>query len=128
MKKYLIIAGALLLGVAVAFAAVQLSGPKALGVKEVSSDPAAFSGTITVVGIMGGVSQQDTTVFGIMDVMELKCTTPNCNKVFLPVKYQGQMPVVGDEVRVTGRFVSMEGGYLFTADGVKVVRHHKIGG
>lgn len=128
MKKYLIIMAALALAIVAALVVVRQGDATALNVNEVASDPAAFSGSITVTGIMGGISRQDPTVFGIMDKKELQCTTPNCNKVLIPVKYQGQMPVIGDEVRVSGRFVTVADGWLFTADTLKVVRNHRIGG
>jgi hypothetical protein len=116
--------------VAALFLALLLSGcsSKAVSVNDVASDPAAFSGVITITGIMGGVSQMDKSVFGIMDVKELQCKTQNCNRVLIPIKYQGQIPVLGDEVRVTGSFVKLSDGYLFAANEVKVVRNHKIGG
>lgn len=101
---------------------------KALHVNEVGSDPAAYSGTITVVGVTKAFSNVDASVIGIMDLKELQCTTPNCNKLLLPVKYQGTRPAVGDEVRVTGSFTQVQGGYLFIASELKVVRQHQIGG
>ncbi|MHB8708431.1 MAG: hypothetical protein ACYC9I_06115 [Desulfuromonadales bacterium] len=101
---------------------------KALNVNEVGSDPAAYSGTITVVGVTKAFSKNDASVIGIMDLKELQCTTPNCNKPLLPVKYQGARPAVGDEVQVTGSFTQVQGGYLFVAKELKVVRQHQIGG
>lgn len=128
MKKYLIIFTALAVGVAIAFAFSQQNKPNALTVSEVGADPAAYSGTITVSGIMAGVYRQDPTIFGVMDVKELQCKTANCNRVIMPVKYQGQQPVLGDEIRVTGNLVHSGQGYLFVAQNLKVVRNHKIGG
>jgi hypothetical protein len=101
---------------------------KALNVNEVGSDPAAYSGTITVVGVTKVYSKADATVFGIMDLKEMQCKTPNCNMPMLPVKYPGALPTIGDEVQVTGSFVQMQGGYLFAASDIKVVRRHLIGG
>ena len=101
---------------------------KALNVNEVGSDPAAYSGTITVVGVTKGFSKADATVFGIMDLKEMQCTTPNCNMPLLPVKYSGTLPTIGDEVQVTGSFVQVQGGYLFAASDIKLVRRHQIGG
>jgi hypothetical protein len=46
----------------------------------------------------------------------------------LPVKYQGALPTLGDEVQVTGSFVQVQGGYLFAASDIKVVRRHQVGG
>jgi len=128
MKKYIILISAAAIGIALAIFFVTQGSTKALSVNEVGSDPGAFTGTITVTGIMGGVSPQDPTIFGIMDKKELQCTTPNCNKVFIPVKFQGELPVLGDEVNLTGRFVDVGNGFLFAAETMKVVRNHKIGG
>jgi hypothetical protein len=116
--------------VAVLCLAMLISGcsSKAFGVNDVASDPAAFKGSITITGIMGGVSMQDRTIFGIMDIKELQCKTANCNKILIPVRSQGKIPVPGDEVRATGSFVKLSDGYLFEATEVKVVRNHKIGG
>lgn len=126
-KRFIVVVTTCIAGL---FLALQLSGcsSKAFSVNDVASDPAAFNGSITITGIMGGVSQMDRSVFGIMDVKELQCKTQNCNKVFIPIKYQGQIPKLGDEVKVTGSFVKLNDGYLFTAQNVKVVRNHKIGG
>ncbi|MBI1920579.1 MAG: hypothetical protein HYS23_05820 [Geobacter sp.] len=127
MTKYLTIAGAVVIGIVCAFFLFNGTS-KALSVNDVGSDPAAFAGTITVTGITAGTSQQDPTIFAIVDKKELQCTTPNCNKILLPVRHKGKLPIIGDEVRVTGSFVSENGGYLFAADKLKVVRHHRIGG
>jgi hypothetical protein len=111
--------------------AVLLSGcneAKALNVNEVGSDPAAFTGTITVVGVTKGFAKADSTVFGIMDLKEMQCNKPDCNMLMLPVKFQGTLPRIGDEVRVTGSFVQAQGSYLFAASDVKVVRNHQLGG
>jgi hypothetical protein len=128
MKKCILIFAVLAVGIAAAFAIYKQSGPKALSVNEVGADPAAFTGTITVTGIMAGVSRDNPAIFGIMDVKELQCTTANCNKLFIPVRYQGQQPVPGDEIRATGSLVDSGQGYLFVAQSLKVVRNHKIGG
>lgn len=128
MKKYIYVLVALLIGGAVAFGLAKQGDAKILNVNEVGSDPAAFTGAITLTGIMGGVSNTDSTIIGIMDLKELQCTSANCNKIFIPVKYSGAQPVLGDEVRVTGSFVKLDGGYLFAAEQLKVVKNHKIGG
>lgn len=128
MKKSALAAIAAAVVAIIGFIVITMGDAKALNVNDVGNDPASFKGTITITGIMGGVSQQDPSVFGIMDVKELQCTTPNCNKLFIPVKHQGQTPRLGDEVRVTGSFVRESDGFLFAAQQVKVVRNHKIGG
>lgn len=130
MKKYVLtgVGLALVITVTVVFLQLQQTKVHALGVNEVASDPAAFTGTITVTGVTYGFSRQDPNLFGIMDVKELQCQSPNCNKLILPVKYQGTLPAAGDEVRLTGSFVNTGGGYLFAAEQVKVLRNHKLGG
>jgi len=128
MKKYIYVVVALVIGAAVAFGMASQGNAKVLNVNDIGADPAAFTGTITVTGIMAGVSQTDSSIFGIMDIKELQCKSANCNKIFIPVKYQGQQPVVGDEVRLTGNFQKLPTGFLFTAEQMKVVKNHRIGG
>lgn len=128
MKKNVFIIVALLAGIGLSYALFFKGNADALQVNQVAADPAAYNGPVTVTGIMAGTSQQDPTVFGMFDVKELQCKTPNCNKLYLPVKYQGAMPKLGDEVRVSGTFTQMGEGYIFSATNVKVVRNHKIGG
>jgi hypothetical protein len=128
MKKYILIAVALVASIALSYALFFRGNASLLQVNQVASDTSAYSGTLTVTGITAGTSPQDPSVFGIFDLKELQCTTPNCNKLYLPVKSQGTMPRPGDEVRVSGSFVKTSAGYLFSASNVKVVRNHKIGG
>lgn len=128
MKKTIFITLALAVGIALSYALFFRGDASALQVNQVASDPSAYSGTITVSGIMVGISPQDPSVFGIFDLKELQCTTPNCNKLYLPVKSQGTMPKPGDEVRISGSFVNTSNGYIFSASSIKVLRNHKIGG
>lgn len=128
MKKYLVLAAALAVGITLAYGMFFRGDADALQVNQVASDPAAYSGTITVTGIMAGTSPQDPGIFGIFDLKELQCTTPNCNRLYLPVRYQGPMPKLGDEVRVSGSFLKTSGGFIFSASELKVVRNHHLGG
>ena len=128
MKKNIYYVVALLVGIALSYALFFRGDATALQVNQLASDPSAYSGTITVTGIMAGTSPQDPSVFGIFDLKELQCTTPNCNKIYLPVKSQGTIPKQGDEVLVNGSFLKTNEGFLFSASSVKVVRNHKIGG
>jgi hypothetical protein len=127
-KRYLIISGALAFFGALALFLIGPGSTAALNVNDVGSDPAAFSGDITITGIVAGVSQQDPAIIGMMDKRELQCTTPNCNKIYIPFKAAEYTPNRGDEVRIKGRFVTTAVGYVFMADNVKVVRTHRIGG
>jgi hypothetical protein len=127
-KKLLIGLGVCALVVALVVVFLGRQGGHALNVNDVGSDPAAFTGTITITGVTKALSPQDPTLFGIMDIKELSCNMVNCNKLLIPIRHRGAIPVIGDEVRVTGSFVNVGNGYLFDATAVKVVRHHRIGG
>jgi hypothetical protein len=123
MKKYTLALSAILF-VAIFSFGCQKKGDGALNVNDLRSDPTAFTGTLTVTGIMAAVSQHDPQIFGIMDKSELLCTSPNCNKFYLPIRFAGQRPGYGDEVVVTGTFT--EGGRLFSATAVNILRNHKL--
>jgi hypothetical protein len=103
-------------------------GVRTFQINDLASDPAAFSGQLTVVGIIYGYSQNDATIVGVMDMKELQCTTPNCEKLLLPVKINGTRPAIGDEIKFTGTFSREPEGYLFRAEQVEVLRQHKLGG
>lgn len=128
MKQKLVIVAALFVGIALAVVITSKGDGDILHVNQVGADPLAYNGTITVTGIMAGVSNSDPSIFGIFDIKELQCTTANCNKLYVPVRHQGAMPKLGDEVRVTGSFMKIAQGVVFTAEKVKVVRNHPIGG
>ena len=128
MKKYIVLAIALAVGIALAYGMFFRGDADALQVNQVASDPAAYSGTITVSGVMAGTSPQNPGIFGIFDLKELQCTTANCNKLYLPIRYQGPMPKLGDEVRVSGSFIKTGDGFIFSASDLTVVRNHRLGG
>jgi hypothetical protein len=128
VKQKIFIVAALLVGIALAVVITTQGDGDLLHVNQVGADPLAYNGTITVTGIMAGVSNSDPSIFGIYDIKELQCTTANCNKLYVPVRHQGAMPQVGDEVRITGSFSKVAQGVVFTAEKIKVVRNHKIGG
>ncbi|MBE0597444.1 MAG: hypothetical protein IH614_09255 [Desulfuromonadales bacterium] len=128
MKKYLLVGLGLAAGLVIALLISRPGTADALHVNAVGSDPGAYTGTITVVGITAAFAQNDPTVFGIMDVKELQCTTPGCNKLLVPVRYQGARPALGDELRVIGTFVPSGGGHLFVAEKITVVKNHKLEG
>lgn len=125
-KQYLIVAaGILLFASALIFTGTR--DTRALNVNDVAPDPLAYTGVITITGIMAVVSKEDPNLFGIMDKSELQCTTPDCSKFYLPISYEGGTPAVGDEVVVSGRFTKEERGVVFIAETVKTLRNHNIG-
>src|SRR5512137_462365 len=101
MKKYIVLATALAVGIALAYGMFFRGDADALQVNQVASDPSAYSGTITLSGVMAGTSPQNPGIFCIFDLKELNYTTANCNNLYLPVRYQGPMPKLGDEVLVS---------------------------
>lgn len=128
MNKKVVVIAALVIGVALAGMIFLKQGNAALHVNQVGADPLAYKGNITVTGIMAGTAPEDPKIFGMFDIKELQCKTPNCNKLYLPVRHQGTMPKPGDELLVKGSFVSLGGGVLFDATEIKVLRNHRIGG
>lgn len=132
MKKYIFaLAAVIITGIAFAgFSSgmgkkVQTKG--VLSVNDIQADPAAYTGTITINGVVAGISKQDSKVFGIIDTAEAKlCKILTCATFYLPVKYVGNAPKEGDEVNVTGSFGDR--GRVFNATKVEVLRHLNLGG
>ena len=127
MRKYALVFALITIS-ALGLAVFNPTASTALNVNDVAHDPLAYTGSITVRGVMGAVSNQDANIFGIMDVKELRCTVQDCEKVFLPIKYAGKTPALGDEVIVTGSFTESQGSLVFDAHSVKIVRNHNLGG
>ncbi len=132
MKRCILALGAIIL-VSVAFAGfssgmgkrVQTKG--LLSVNDIQADPAAYTGTITINGVVSGTSKQDPKLFTIIDTVEAKlCKIVTCATFYLPVKYAGNAPKEGDEVNVTGSFGDK--GRVFNATKVDVLRHLNLGG
>ncbi|KAF0217108.1 MAG: hypothetical protein FD174_3409 [Geobacteraceae bacterium] len=98
-----------------------------LSVNDIQADPAAYTGTVTINGVVSGFSKQDPKLFTIIDTGEAKlCKIVTCATFYLPVKYAGQAPKEGDEVNVTGSF--SDKGRVFNASKVDVLRHLNLGG
>jgi hypothetical protein len=127
-KKIVIIIAALVVGIALAVVIFPAGEGNTLQVSQVGADPFAYKGTITITGIMAGLSTKDSSILGIFDVKELQCKTPSCSKLYLPVRHQGSIPKIGDEIRVTGSFEKIGNDVVFAAQKIKVVRNHQIGG
>lgn len=132
MNRYLLVAIAVIFGGFLAITASkqsQKAEPKAVNVSEIGANVSNMTGTITIAGIMGAVSNEDSSVIGIVDVKdvkELQCKNPGCQKRIIPVKCSGKRPSLGDEIRATGSFVKNGAGFVFAAEAIKVVRSHKI--
>lgn len=93
-----------------------------LSVNDIQADPAAYSGTITINGVVSGFSKQDPKIFAIVDTAEVKlCRTVSCGRFYLPVKYDGPAPKPGDEVNVTGTLTGTGKGQHFSAQKVEAL-------
>lgn len=132
MKKYIIALVAIVI-TGVAFAGFssgmgkKVQTKSVLSVNDIQADPAAYTGTVTINGVVASISKQDPKLFGIIDTAEAKlCKILTCATFYLPVKYAGQTPKEGDEVNVTGSFGDKGRG--FNAVKVDVLGHLNLGG
>lgn len=128
MKKSHKLSAAFLVVVVLLFAVGCSQETPALQINDVVSDPGAFEGPMTVVGVAYAYAQSDDAIVGVMDKKELQCTTPNCSKALLAVRVAGARPAIGDEVKISGSFSRESWGYLFRAEKLEVLAHHKLGG
>lgn len=99
-----------------------------LSVSDIQGDPYAYTGEITINGVVAGAAKWDPKVFAMVETKEAKvCKQTGCAKFYLPVKFEGDIPKEWDEINVTGSF--FEGKQLlFKATKVEVLRHLDLGG
>ncbi len=128
MKKHILIFGAVVLIVGIALIGLSngktktIKGSGVLSVNDIQADPSAYKGAITVNGVVAILSKQDPKVFAIIETSEAKlCKQTGCARFYLPVRYEGEIPKVWDEVNVTGSLA--EKGRFFVATKVEVLRH-----
>jgi hypothetical protein len=133
MKKKYIIALAAIIIAGAAFAGFSNGASKTiptkaiLSVNDIQADPTAYTGTITINGVVAGISQQDPQLLALLDTAEAKlCKIVTCATFYLSVKHGGNMPKKNDEVNVTGSFDPK--GRVFNASKVEVLRHLDLGG
>jgi hypothetical protein len=132
MKKYVIVFTAIIIA-GITFAGFssgmskKVQAKAVLSVNDIQADPAAYTGTITINGVVSGFSKQDPKIFAIIDTAEAKlCKTVTCATFYLKVKNTGKRPQEGDEINVTGSFG--EKGRVFNATKVDVLGHLNLGG
>lgn len=131
MKKHFIIIVAIII-TGISFAGfssgmekkVQTKG--ILSVNDIQADPAAYTGSVTINGVVSSISKEDPKLFAIIDTAEAKfCKIVTCANFYLSVQYAGNRPKEGDEINVTGSFG--EKGRVFNATKVDVLRHLNLG-
>jgi len=102
MKKNVIVMTFIILAV-VFFAGCRgnsTSAANIFSINDIQNDPLAFTGEITINGVVSELAQDNPAMFGI----ENPARRPCCPAFVLPVEYIGNqpMPAIGDEVNVTG--------------------------
>lgn len=132
MKKYIFALAAIVI-TSVAFAGFSSGMGKkvqtkaVLTVNDIQADPAAYTGTITINGVVASSSKQNPQVFAIIDTAEAKlCKVLTCATFYLQVKNMGKRLQEGDEINVTGSFGDK--GRVFNATKVDVLGHVNLGG
>ena len=128
MKKYILALGIIILIGVIAYSSFSNGKTKTiktggiLSVNDIQADPSAYKGAITVTGVVATLSKQDPKIFAIIEASEAKlCKQTGCARFYLPVRYEGEIPKVWDEVNVTGSLA--EKGGIFVATKVEVLRH-----
>lgn len=98
-------------------------------VNEIVPDPGAFRGVIAVTGVTFAHSESDPGVVVIMDLKELRCASPGCDKSqLLPVRFTGDRPDIGTEIKATGSVVAEGPGHVFKADKLQILNRHNLAG
>ncbi len=125
-SRKMLVAGAIVLGVAVMTGSLLWAGdrsvfkgvpdllstqrtlpPGALQVEDIAADIKGYHGTILVRGVVAAVSPKDPTLFSMIDSREARvCQDLHCAKNYLPVKMTGALPKPWDELNVRGKIVS----------------------
>lgn len=132
MKRYIFICAAVALIAGLALTSFSNGKTKViksgiLSVNDIKGDPFAYKGTITITGVVAGISPKDPKIFAIIETAEaITCKITGCANFYLPARYEGQIPKEWDEVNVTGSFV--EGKPFFFATKVEVLKHITFGG
>jgi len=97
-----------------------------LSINDIQSDPLSFTGELKINGVVSIFSEDDPSVFGIMDTAELLfCKDLYCGAFTLPVRYVGSDPIpeLADEIDVTGRWGEYEDSIIFEITKITVKRN-----
>ena len=97
-----------------------------LSINDIQSDPLSFTGKLRINGVVSVFSDEDSSVFGIMDTAELLfCKDLYCGAFALPVRYVGGDPILelADEVDVIGIWAEYEDSIIFEVTDIAVKRN-----
>ncbi len=86
----------------------------AVSVSKFIENPSAFTGTVSVAGVISEIAAEEPRLFALMDIAESKCPTPGCRKPTIPVMSSIKPPKIGTKIVITGNVEP--GGRYFAAD------------
>ena len=98
-----------------------------LAIRDIQSDPFAFTGELRINGVVTEFFEDDTTIFNLKDTAEtLVCLNLICDSFRLPVIYVGggDIPQIADEIDIIGHWSEIDGGVvIFEASSFEVRRN-----
>jgi len=93
---------------------------KVQSVRGLQTNSGAYQGTVTIGGVVAMISRNDPKMFAVMDFDDVRDNVPPEKRLYMPVRYEGTIPRVGEPVNITGSFA--EGTKYFTATNVTIRR------
>ncbi len=118
MERLFVLLAAILLAVGIVAGCSSKSDDiKALSVRGIKTNSSAYQGAVTIAGVVAMVSRNDPKMFVVMDLDDVKNNVPLPQRLYMPVRYEGSVPPVGEAVNITGSFT--EGLKYFAATSVK---------
>ena len=92
-----------------------------VGVRTLMKSPDKYSQKVRVSGVVSQVVE-DAKILGLIDLEEFKdCNKVTCAKLVLPIRWEGTMPEVGQQLTSTGKIQKEGERYLFIANDLDVV-------
>lgn len=91
-----------------------------VGVRTLMKSPEKYSKKIRVFGVVSQVVEE-AKIFGLIDLEEYKdCNKVTCAKLVLPIRWDGTMPGVGQQLTSMGKIQKEGERYLFIAQDLTV--------
>jgi hypothetical protein len=92
-----------------------------VGVRTLMKSPEKYSKKVKVSGVVSQVVEE-AKILGLIDLEEFKdCNKVTCAKLVLPIRWDGNMPEVGQQLTSTGKIQKEGERYLFIANDLVVV-------
>lgn len=92
-----------------------------VGVRALMKSPEEYPQQIRVSGVVSQVVEE-AGILGLIDLEEFKtCNKVTCASLVLPIRWDGPMPEVGQQLTSTGKIRKEDGRYLFIATDLVVV-------